>query len=292
MHPWRQVLLPALVFLLSFAAAFSADNVSSQQKATAAANLKSVEFNNATIVETNSLFVCTALTETKAKTFAEGLEKVHAVARKALQYATDEQPWKGKLTVYVIDDRKKFSLFMLQVAQAKPKETLHIDVRGDTPFVVKGIEVGRKPTEAETTNETGQLVAGALLTSRAGSTAEVPEWVRVGFSKAVLARNAGPTSRAMTDLKNKSKAAVQGRNRPPAKVEDAWSGNDDGDVIAASLMDYIAFGPGSANFTKFLNGFRPSESTPMPTIDSALAAASWKKEDLDKAWKKYVMTGK
>ena len=68
---------------------------------------------------------------------------------------------------------------------------------------------------------------------------------------------------------------------------------DNNEIVETSVMDYIAFGPTAAmNFSRFLVALRPGENMDAPGIDQVLMAVMWTKDDLDKAWKKYVVTGK
>lgn len=287
MNVRRWGLFCVLVAMSSLPAA--ADELSDKQKAAAVKNLKSAGLSNVTTVESANFIVCVSLPEAKAKAIAESLEKVSVTAKKALQFEPNEEPWKGKLTVYIFDDRRPFQMFMLQVAKQRSSDPYHISVRSDVPFIARGIEVGKKPTDAETTADAGKLVAGALLGTKAGATTPLPEWIRFGFGRAVVARAAGQGSRPLNDLKAKAKAAVTAR--PPAQAEDAWaSGNE---IVDTSLMDYLAFGPtAAANFPKFLTALRPSEDGDAPSMDQVLMTMTWTKEDLDKVWKKYVITGK
>jgi hypothetical protein len=56
-------------------------------------------------------------------------------------------------------------------------------------------------------------------------------------------------------------------------------------------MDYLAFGPGAANFPKFLSGLRPDENGTDPAITAAIEGAGWKVPELEAAWKKWVQGG-
>ncbi len=287
-------LLPLAAFALLAPPAL-ADEASDKQTASAVANLKKVGVAAPTVTETASLIVCGNLPDAKAKPFAAGLEKVHAKAREALKYEATDKPWPGKLTVYVLTERKLYSLFLLQVAAARTKAPYHLSLKGDEPYVVKGVDVGEKPTESELASDAGRLVAAALLARKGGAT-EFPDWVTMGFGRATVARADGPSSKRLTDLRAKAKASVLGvrGKADPAAVGDVWAAErrKDADVLETSLMDFLAYGPGAARFPSFVGGFLPAENQPTPSVEQVLEGMKWKPEELDKEWKKYVQTGK
>lgn len=279
------------VFAFSIA---RADDTSDKQKASAIENLKKSGIAKSAIVETTNLIVTGSLPELRTKAVAAGLEKVYAAARRSLQFAADEQPWPGKLTVYLFTDRQPFSLFMLQVAGERAKESTFISPKGDDSFVAINIDGGEKKADADIAADAGRLVAMALLGAK-GDMAKFPEWIRAGFGRAAVARADGPTSRRMNELRSKAKAAFAGgKGKPPAGVDDVWDSarTADTDVLEASFMDFLAFGPNAADLEKFLGGFRPSEGKLKPTLDKVLEGMMWKAEDLEKAWKKHVQSGK
>ena len=72
----------------------------------------------------------------------------------------------------------------------------------------------------------------------------------------------------------------------------AWTGTGkERDLVAASLMDYLTFGPGSEKLTGLLSGLVPSDANDSPTFIGALSSAEWMLEDLDRAWREWVAKG-
>ncbi len=270
-----------------------ADETTEKQKKVAAENLRKADVNKGVVVETEHLFVAGALTEARAKAVGESLEKVYKLARKVLQYEDKEEPWKGKLAVYVITESREFRQFMRIVALQRAEDPQFVTTRGEEPMAVAFAEFGPKATDADYAAEAGVVVAAALLNAKAGTAAKLPEWMKTGFGKAVAMRAEGTMSKRFMDYKAAARTAVLGgKGMGPAVVGDVWGGTrKDGDVLAASLMDYVAFGPGSANFGKFLGGFRPTENVPEPGVAQALEAAMWKEPALDAAWKAWVQKG-
>jgi hypothetical protein len=286
-------LLQCVVLPVVFASTSYADEVSDRQKKVAGETLNKVEVRKGAVVETDNLIVAADLPEAKAKAVAETLQKAYRVARKALQYDAKEEPWKGKLTLYILPDSRTFKKFLRLVAGVKPEEPYHVAVRGDEQYAVSGAEFGEKATEADIAAEAAPLVGVALLLAKAGSNTPVPEWVRMGFGRAAALRAEGTASKRFTTYRATARALVLGGGgKFPAPIADVWSGTrKDADILAVSLMDYIAFGPGSPNFPKFLVGLRPNENGDPPAITAVLEAAMWKEPMLDAAWRKWVQAG-
>ena len=124
------------------------------------------------------------------------------------------------------------------------------------------------------------------------SSTEYPDWVRTGFSRVTSMRAEGVGTRRYLAYKQQARTQVLGKGKP-APIADVWGGRSkESEVLAVSLMEYLAYGPGAAKFESFLNGFKPSESVPTPTHTQAFEAAGWKEPQLDAVWKKWVATGK
>lgn len=268
-----------------------ADDLTENQKKAVAANLKKAEIAKATVTETDHFIVAATLPEEKAAALGASLEKVYATARKALQFEEKEEPWKGKLAVYFLTDSKQYKLFVRSVLMEKPDSDSFVKLRQDDPMVVVSVEVTGKAADADLFGEAGAFVGAAVFQGKFGST-EFPAWVRTGFGRAAAYRAEGANSKRTQAYKARARtAALGGKGKGPAPITSVWDGTGD-DVLATSLMDYIAFGPGQPNFLKFVNGFRPNENTPTPGVAQALEAAMWKQDQLDAAWKKWVASGK
>ena len=284
----RLLVAAALLFGVP-ATSVSADEVSDKQKKAAEENLTKSEVTKGVVGESENLLVAGPMSDTKAKAVAEALQKTYKLARKALQYEEKEEPWKGKLTVYVLPE-KTYKLFLRVVSGQRPEEPYRfIAIRGDEPYVVCATEITEKSAEADVAADAGPIVATALLNAKIGTATPVPEWVRMGFGRAAALRAEGTNSRRFGTYKTAARNAVfSGKTA----VGDVWGGQrKDGEVLSTSLMDYIAFGPGAANFSKFLGGFKPSETVAEPTIAQALEAAMWKEPTLDATWKKWINGG-
>lgn len=286
-------LAAVLVVLVLTGPPARADDTSEKQKKIAAANMKQAEIATWATVETPNLIVVATLSDEKAKALADGLQKCHATARKALQYEDKEQPWPGKLTVYFVTEPKLFKSFMRTVVGESPGDAeSHVVLKGDAPFVLDLGEVSSPAAEAEAYTDAGAHVANALLSARTGSGVVLPDWARVGFGRAVSLRSGGANSPRMTAYRTRARAAVVGgAGKPGAKLADVWEGaNRD---LATSLMDYFAFGPKAADFPKVVTALRPGENNTPPQLPMALETATGMKwMDLELAWKKWVQSGK
>lgn len=257
------------------------------QKAAATANMKKAELGQPTIIETDNFLVATTLTEDKAKALGMALEKLVPVARKALQYESTEEPWKGKLTVYHLPDRREFKSFMRIVVQVQP-ESVYYDLRGDEPLIVDPVDVPSKATEADQFARTAANVAAAYLKGK-GGTANVPEWLADGFGRVVAMRAEGLNSKRYATYR----AAARGLASKGVRATDLWGeGKPSGaDVLAASVAEFLAFGPMAKDFPKLVTGFRSDENGNSPSVQQALEASGWKDmAALDAAWKKWATT--
>lgn len=268
--------------------------ITAKQKETVIANLKKADLPKANLVETDNFFVVGVLPEEKVKALGVLLEKVVPIARKGLHYEAKEEAWKGKPAVYHFPEGRDFKGFVRSVIMIKP-ESVYYDVRSDTPLVIDPVEVSGKTTETEQFAATAANVAAAYLKAR-GNTANIPEWLRIGFGRATALRADGLNSTRYQNYKKQAKAvAYGGKGNPPAEIADLWAENKNAnaDVLAASVVEYMAYGPGAENFIKLVYGFRPDENGNPVSVAQAFEAAGWKEIPMfEKAWQKWAMTGK
>jgi hypothetical protein len=276
---------------LPFSATFADErsDAIAAQKSAAAAHLKKLDVANHTIQETDDLFVCGSVGMVKAKALADQLQKHYAATVKALKFEGNERPWKGKLAIYVFLDKKVYASFVRTVEQRRPEseETGSSEVRSDEPHVAITAEPGARAGALEA--EAARQVAAALLIRRA-SPAELPEWFKSAFARAVQMRT-DPKSAGGDRAKVHQLLA---RRMNPVKPSDGWMGSDEKEkpIIAASVVEYLVFGPEATKFPMLLSGFRASEENVSPNMDTALKAAGMTSEGLDKAWRKWVQSGK
>jgi hypothetical protein len=261
-----------------------------KQKAAAVATLKKANLDKATVVETEHFLIASSWPEEKAKALGGVLEKIVPIARKALQFEEKDEAWRGKLTVFVLPENREFKSFVRGVLQRDPAG-VYTDVRAEDPFLVDPLDTPVKATDAEQYAAVAANVANAFLRSR-GSTASLPDWVLNGFGRVTAARAAGTNSAAYTKYRTAARLAVLGpKGGKPAALGELWAETKpaNGDVLAASLVDYMAYGPGAENFVKLVFAYRPNENGDSPATPQALEAAGWKDTAaLEAAWRKWA----
>lgn len=259
-----------------------------RQKQSAAANLKKADVAKTTLVESEHFIIATTLTQAKAKTLAQSLEKVRPVARKALRFEEKEEAWKGKLTIYYLPDSRDFKGFIRSVVGMQPGG-VYYDLRADDPFIVDPVDVPAKATDSDQGHHAAGIVAGAYLKAK-GGTATLPEWLVGGFGRVTALRAEGLNSRRYSAHKSAARTASRG-----GKPTELWADTppDNMETLANSFVEYLAYGPGAANFAKLVEGFRPDDNGNTPGAQTAFMAAGWKDLTiLEVAWKKWVVSGK
>lgn len=254
----------------------------------AAEALKKSDVKDGRVAETSRLILATSLPEAKAKTLAESLEKVYAVASKALKF--DPADEKVKLVVYTFTDLDQYRQFKRSVVKERPDEgeTASHDVKRDDPYVAVSGRRGEKSPNFES------LAAGEVcraLLAKKGGNARLPEWMKSGFARAVQMRtdpkSVGGDRAAVARLAPRLPKGAKGT--PVA--DKAWAGEGkERDLIAASLMDFLTFGPGSEKLGNLLSALVPTAAIDEPTFAAALTG-DWTLEDLDRAWRDWIAKG-
>ena len=59
-----------------------------------------------------------------------------------------------------------------------------------------------------------------------------------------------------------------------------------------SLAEYLVYGPGADKFPAILTALKPGEGNETPTIWTAFTAADWKADEVEFAWRRWILTGK
>jgi hypothetical protein len=264
------------------------------QKAAAVAAIKKADLPKVEIVETDNFIIGSTLSEEKAKALGATLEKVVPVARKGLQYEDKEEAWKGKLAVYYLPETRDFKSFMRNFVGEKP-EGVFYSLRSDDPYIVDPADSQSKSTDGDKFANTAASVAQAHIKAR-GNSANLPDWLTEAFGRVTAMRAEGLSSKRYTAYKSAAKPVVLGTKagKPPA-IADLWAETkpDGADMLANSLAEYLAYGPGKNNFLKLISGFRPGENGAIPTPAQAFESAGWKDLTvLETALRKWVQSGK
>ena len=263
-------------------------------KTAAVENLKNAKIDKATVVETDNFIVAGSLSEERAKALAAVLDKMLPVARKAAKFDEKEAAWKGKLTVYFLPDGEEFKTFMRKGIGADPKEGTYVDLRSEPALLVDPAELPGKPTDADLYASTAARIAGEMLRAKGTGTQVVPEWLRDGFGRVVVMKATGSPKYAAYKTAARNAILAPKSGKQPT-IADVGSGEKSatGEALANSLAEFLAYGPKSAEFGKFLDGLRPSETVTAPTTLNGFMALGWKEEAMaDAAWKQWVRAGK
>jgi hypothetical protein len=273
------LLVPALLALAPLIAhADDTDEALAKQKSAAAANWKKMEFakDAGGLIETPNLLIYSRQPEAKTKLLGASLEKVMAVALKALQYDAMDRPWPGKLAVYILPERGEFVEFMRKVIRKSPGESdiSHGSVSGDVAQIV----VGAPRAGTSEPDESARLELAHLLLQRKLGGAEPPEWLSQGFAKASNFRASNKTGKAAA---------------PPAyQFKDLWNENLPLPLktrTATFFVDYLAYGPAADVFPAFVGALRPEEGGGMPSVKTVLEAIKMDQAGLElyaRNWKK------
>jgi hypothetical protein len=255
-----------------------------KQKSAVAANLKKAGFTRTTIVESKQFIVATTLSEAKAKALGAALDRVAPIARKTLKFDAKEEAWRGKLAVYYLPEGSDFKTFIRSVVVSQP-EGVHYSLRSDEPFVVDPADGPANATEAEQHASAMAVVASAYLRAREAS---LPGWLAGGFGRVTAMRAEGLTARRYLAYKSAARALANRGGKPT----ELWAESPpaSADVLGNSFAEYLAYGPGAANFSRLLTGLRPDENGNPANIAAAFEAAGWKDIGmLEAAWRKWAL---
>jgi hypothetical protein len=264
----------------------AADKIAAQKKA-AEENWAQAEAGEFAHLETPHLLIYGSKSlEKKLKDMGATLEKHQEMARKALVYDEKNEPWPGKLTIYLFADREPFAAFVRRVEKQRVEadDTGSHFVDSDAPHAVAGPPRHKKDLPMD--DEIAEQSAAALLQKKAGKDVILPGWLLSGFGRATTYRII-PTNAAIR--KERTAAAKLSASK---SAKDVWSETLDGDeapILAASVADYLAYGPGSSKFSKFVGGFKPDNGQDKKTAAQALEAAGLTPEKLDAKWRVWVL---
>ena len=112
-------------------------------------------------------------------------------------------------------------------------------------------------------------MAAALLQRRAGKGVEIPAWLLFGFGRATSYRI------APKDAVVKKEHVLAAKWAPNWTSADVWGGKlnaDEAPILEASLADYLAYGPPSAKFPKFVTGTVAVDGVTTPKTEIELGA--------------------
>jgi hypothetical protein len=260
--------------------------------------LKTAAITKVTKAETTNLLIYASYPDAKLKPLGELAEKSFALAAKQIKVEKPDELFKGKLAIFLIPDRRQYANLCLAFTGKRPDqaELYEVRARGDLPFAAIGQPLGEKYTETDWQMQSMAWVASAVLNKKLNTDPgafDLPEWAELGFGRITALKAENNTVR-LTTFRTKTKALITGKLRGPTKINDVWNGSKgkEFDVLAASVVEYLAYGADADPFVKLMNGFKKSDSNPNPTIQNVLQGLELKWDDMDTAWKTFALKTK
>jgi hypothetical protein len=211
-------------------------------------------------------------------------EAAYESARKTLQIETAEESWQGKLTIYLVPDRMAFNSLVRSAVKQRPSpdDCGAFSLKSAHPIVVATTPKAKYDPEMEA--QAAEQVVAAVLAQRAGD--DVAPWLAAGFARAVVWRAAkGPTSQDRMVIKR----LARGRT-----ARDVWDGRlpaEEAAYLRASLAEFLAFGPQSANFPKFIDALKPEtvgRNRRAKSVDEALQVLPSDANRVHAAWLAWI----
>lgn len=269
-----------------------------KQRSAVAANLK---LGNATMTtaETADLRIVSPYTVEKTEKLAADAQKAYSAAIKAASYEGKDDPIPGKLTIYAFTEAKVYKVFLLQALKKAPRgrSTEEHELNGDVPFVVLNAASSDKPSEASVSAQVARVAAATVLSYKAGMTDEysLPTWLTTGFAENAVLRAEGNAAK-LAAFKSKAKALATKTRGAALSLKFVWGDgvtpSPEVELVTNSFVDYLIFGPGAEKFPTILTALKPADGNDEPSVAKAFAAADWKMEDAEVAWRKWVLSGK
>lgn len=225
--------------------------------------------------------------ERKLNALGTQLEKFYDQASKLLFTGKDE-PWAGKLTVYLLGSGEQYDAFLRRVANRRPEEIEagSFSADDDRLYVVACPPRGKDDPALEI--QAGMQIASLLLQRKAGKSTPLPFWLLSGFGRATWYRAA--PGMAVTRERRAALTVVQKNRR---NASDVWTGgleNAELTLMHAAVADFLAYGPGKDKFLALLEGFKPEENVERKTTEQALTAAGLKTETINPVFRRWLAT--
>ncbi len=294
MRSFRGLMLALAVGLAGTAMAADPASSADELKKRAEANWDTVGAGKPVLYETKHFLVCAPEAMAKRlKDVGELLEKHHDKAKEALQFERKEENkgevLPGKVTVYLFPEREQFTAFVRRIEGRRllPEET------GSYAAADAKLHVAASPPRSKqgwsVESQACEQAASLMLARRAGVRTILPEWLVAGFGRATYYRVA-PRDRAV--LSDRGQAAALSRKHSAADIWDGKVSADEADALQGSLVDFLAYGPASRAFPKFVAGFAPEERIEKKTAAQAFDTAGLKPDRIAASWKKWVPTAR
>ena len=263
-----------------------------QQVKTAQQNWKRInEKDPPAIHETPNFLLLGSVPGKTLQEIGETLEKQLEAARKALKLE-GEDPWPGKLAVYLLPERGRYNSFVRGVEKRRVEEDelgcLEV-LKTEAPHVAA--TAGMNPQDPSVDGQASeQMAAARRCRKKLGTPTRVPEWVLAAFGRCPPLCRAAHHAQCSSAEHRRVQQLLNQKIRMAKDVIGAGLAAEEATVLRANLIEYLAYSGRTAKFVPFLLGFRPTENVAEPTTDMALAAATLTSERLTEVWHKWVKT--
>lgn len=202
-------------------------------------------------------------------------EKAFPQIKKTAQVGAKDDLWPGKLVMHVFAERSQHRTFVGSVEKRtleKSESATYTNAK-DMSWVTVGppSTARRYPAEIEVVQ---QLAAATLTRKKSG---RLQEWFVAGFARSTAWRYA--PSQFGEERREAARLVLQGKKT----AKEIWSGGlseQEGRVLAASFVDYLANGPGVKHFPALLDAL--GEKTP---FEDALKNAKLNPDLVDRNWR-------
>lgn len=290
---WRLLLIVAFGVVGAASAADLAKSADERKKK-AEANWAAISNLSSTLYESKHFLILAPEPMAKRlKDVGALLEKHHDKAKEALKFPTSDDD-KGevlpdKVVVYLFGEREQFKAFVRRIEARRllPEETASMQAGDDKLHIVVAPSAMRQGLPVEV--QAAEQAASLLLARRAGVGTPLPDWLVSGFGRATYYRVA-PRDKAV--VADRALAAKLSRKHSADEIWDGKISADEAEALQGSLVDFLAYGPGTSVFPKFAAGFAPEENKPRKTAGEAFWAADLKPERVASSWKKWAATAR
>ncbi len=235
-----------------------------------------------TFTESDNFLLYGTVEEKELENLAKAMEKAFNQVKKTAQITPKDELWPGKLVVFVFAERGELTTF----ARNADKRNLERDEAG-------AFKHGREYTSI-TVGPAGGSKTGALdveLVRHLGAaviskkSTKLPDWFIDGFGRSAAYRYA-PAQFQQERAKARDLVLKQGKT-----AKDIWGGKlaaDEGAVLHASFVDYLANGPQIAKLFPELVSFIGADTT----FEDTLKAVKLTPDQVDLLWRKWVQSAK
>ena len=212
-------------------------------------------------------------------------------AHKALKFDAPTAP-EPKALLYLFPDVDAYRSYKRNVLKERAADDEYSmqDVKGDYPLIVLSPRRGDKNPKFDVL--AAEEVGKALLVKKGGPSARITEWMKDGFVKAVNWRSDPRTVGTERSRARQLAPRVYKGWKGTWALELAWNGTGtDKDAIAATLMDFLTFGPGADKLALILGALVPTDEVMDPKPGQALLAPGWKMEEVEYQYREWLSKG-